>query len=63
MALPIMKGLTTPDGDVRPVKAMTHVLTHPHHLPALLALKRSRATAAQALSRLCHALFPLLERR
>ncbi len=62
MALPVMKGLTTPDGEVRPFKAMTHVVTHPHHLPALLTLKRSRAAAAQTLSRLCHALFPLLER-
>ena len=62
MALPVIKGLTTPEGDVRPLKAMTHVMTHPHHLPALLALKRSRAVAAQTLSRLCHELFPLLER-
>lgn len=62
MALPVIKGLTTPEGTVRPVKALTHVVTHPHHLSALLALKQSRTTAAQALSRLCHALFPLLEK-
>jgi adenosylhomocysteine nucleosidase len=62
MALPVIKSLTTPKGAVRPLKAVTHVVTHPHHLPALLALERSRAVAAQALSRLCHALFPLLER-
>lgn len=60
MRLPMVKGLTTPDGDVRAFKAAFHVVTHPHHLPALLALKRSRAAAAQALARLCSALFPLL---
>jgi hypothetical protein len=60
MRLPMVKGLTTPDGDVRALKAAMHVATHPHHLPALLALKRSRAAAAHALARLCSALFVLL---
>ena len=60
MWLPIVKGLTTPDGDVRALKAAMHVATHPRHLPALLALKRSRAVAAHALARLCSALFALL---
>jgi len=60
MRLPMVKGFTTPDGDVRAFKAAMHVVTHPHHLPALLALKRSQAAAAQALARLCSALFALL---
>ncbi len=60
MRLPAVKGLTTPEGDVRAFKAAMHVVTHPHHLPALLALKRSRTIAAQALARLCHALFSLM---
>lgn len=60
MRLPAVKGLTTPEGDVRAFKAAMHVVTHPHHLPALLALKRSRTIAAQALSRLCHSLFSLM---
>ena len=60
MRLPAIKGLTTPEGEVRTLKAALHVATHPHHLPALLALKRARETAAEALRRLCHALFPLL---
>ncbi|HKA54654.1 MAG TPA: hypothetical protein VKJ47_13425 [Candidatus Binatia bacterium] len=61
MALPVLKGFTTPEGGVRPFKAVSHVVTHPHHLPVLLALKRSRAVAAQTLSKLCRALFPLLD--
>jgi len=61
MALPMIKGLITPEGGIRPFKAVTHVISHPYHLPFLLELKRARATAAQALTRLCHALFPLLE--
>ena len=60
MRLPMVKGLTTPDGDVRALKAAMHVAALPHHLPALLALKRSRAAAAHALARLCSALFALL---
>jgi hypothetical protein len=61
MALPVLKGFMTPEGGVRPFKAISHVVTHPHHLPTLLALKRSRAVAAQTLSKLCRALFPLLD--
>ncbi|MGH7963055.1 MAG: hypothetical protein ACRERD_14695 [Candidatus Binatia bacterium] len=60
MALPVLKGLMDPQGKVRVVKAMSYVATHPQHLPMLLALNRSRAAAAQALTRLCHALFLLL---
>jgi len=60
MALPVLKGFTTPEGGVRPFRAVSHVVTHPHHLPVLLALKRSRAVAARTLSELCRALFPLL---
>lgn len=60
MRLPVLKGLTTPDGDVRAFKAAMYVATHPHDLPALLALKRSRTAAAQALARTCSALFALL---
>lgn len=60
MRLPAVRGLTTPEGDVRALRAALYVATHPHHLPALLALKQTRTTASQALARLCHALFPLL---
>lgn len=60
MALPVMKGLMGPEGNVRAFKAVSYVATHPQHLSVLLTLKRSRATAAQALTRLCRALFPLL---
>ncbi|MSQ47539.1 MAG: hypothetical protein EXR78_03980 [Deltaproteobacteria bacterium] len=60
MRLPMVRGLTTSDGDVRAFKAALHVVTHPHHLPALLALNRSRAAAAQAVARLCSTLFALL---
>jgi len=60
MALPVMKGLMDSQGKVRAMKAMSYVATHPQHLPVLLALKRSRTAASQALTRLCHALFPLL---
>lgn len=63
MALPVMKGLMDPGGNMRALKAVSYVATHPQHLPVLLALKRSRTTAAQALTRLCSALFPLLVQR
>jgi nucleoside phosphorylase len=62
MAIPVVKGLMTPEGKVRPLKAVTHMLTHPQHLSPLLELKRARATTAQAITRLCRALFPLLEK-
>lgn len=61
MTVPVMKGIMTPDGAVRPMKAVSHLVTHPQHLSALLALKRCRATASQALTGLCRSLFPLLE--
>jgi adenosylhomocysteine nucleosidase len=54
MRLPAIRGLTTPDGEVRAVKAALHVATHPHHLPALLALKRAQTVAAAAIRRICH---------
>jgi adenosylhomocysteine nucleosidase len=60
MALPVITGLMTPEGGVRPLKTVSHVIIHPQHLPMLLDLKRARATAAQAITNLCHALFPLL---
>lgn len=60
MRLPAIKGLTTPEGEVRTLKAAWHVATHPHHLPALLALQRARATASAAIRHVCHALFPLV---
>jgi len=60
MRLPAIKGLTTPEGEVRSFKAALHVATHLHHLPALLALKRARTMSGDALRRLCHRLLPLL---
>jgi len=60
MTIPAVTGLTTPDGDIRPFKAAAYAATHPHHLPVLLTLKRAQTAAAQSLSRLCRALFPLL---
>jgi nucleoside phosphorylase len=61
MRLPAVRGLTTPEGDVRALRAALYVATHPHHLSSLLALKQTRTIASQALARLCHALFPLLD--
>jgi adenosylhomocysteine nucleosidase len=61
MRLPAIKGLTTPEGDVRALKAALHVATHPHHLPTLLALKRARATAAEAIRRVCHSMLYALQ--
>lgn len=60
MTIPAVAGLTTPAGEVRPLRAAAYVATHPHHLPALLAIKRARAAAAQAISRLCRELLPQL---
>jgi adenosylhomocysteine nucleosidase len=60
MRLPAIKGLTTPEGEVRALRVAMHVATHPHHLPALLALRQAQIVAGDALRRLCHALFPLL---
>lgn len=60
MTIPPMKGVTTPDGKIHMTRALTHVLTHPQHLPGLLRLKRCRAGAAEAIARVCRALFPLL---
>ena len=60
MTIPAVAGLTTPDGEVRYVRAATYVATHPHHLPALLAIKRARETAARSITQLCRALFARL---
>lgn len=60
MALPAVTDLLTPEGGVRPWRAAAYVVTHCRHLPVLLSLKRARAVVAQALSRLCAALFPVL---
>jgi adenosylhomocysteine nucleosidase len=60
MSLPAIKGLTTPEGDVRPFKAVSRVVTHPRSLPVLLELGRVRAQAAQAITTLCRALLPVL---
>lgn len=63
MTIPPMKGITTPDGNIRMTRALTHMVTHPQHLPFLLRLKRCRAGAAEAIARICRALFPLLNDR
>ena len=57
MTIPAVAGLTTPDGEVRYLRAATHLATHPHHLPALLAIKRAREVAARSITRLCQTLF------
>ncbi len=60
MTIPAVAGLTTPKGEVRRLRAAAYVATHPHHLPALLALKRAREAAAQTIARLCRELFSQL---
>jgi nucleoside phosphorylase len=60
MTIPAVAGLTTPEGEVRPLRAAAYVATHPHHLPALLAIKRAREAAARTISRLCRELLPQL---
>jgi hypothetical protein len=52
MAIPEIRGLTTPEGEIRPLRAVTHLFTHPQHLSALWRLKSSRARAETALRRL-----------
>jgi nucleoside phosphorylase len=61
MVIPAVAGLTTPEGKVRSWRAATYVATHPHHLPALLAINRARTAAAQSLRLLCRALFAVLD--
>jgi nucleoside phosphorylase len=61
MTIPAAAKLTTPEGEVRPWRAATYVATHPHHLPALLAIHRARTTAAQSLRLLCRALLAALD--
>jgi nucleoside phosphorylase len=60
MTIPAVAGLTTPEGEVRYVRAATYLATHPHHFSALLAIKRAREVAARSISRLCQALFAQL---
>lgn len=57
MTIPTVAGLTTPEGEVRYIGAATYLATHPHHLPALLAIKRARETAARSIARICRELF------
>jgi replication-associated recombination protein RarA len=57
MTIPAVAGLTTPEGEVRYVRAVTYLATHPRHASAFLALKRARTTAAQSIARICQALF------
>ena len=61
MSLPAIKGLTTPEGDVRPFKAVSRVVSHPRSLPVLLELGRVRSRAAQTITTLCRALLPVLD--
>ena len=60
MSLPALTGLTTPEGDIRPLKAASLMLTQPGSLPVLFALGRSRTIAAQTITRLCRVLLPVL---
>lgn len=60
MTIPAVAGLTTPDGEVRYVRAAAYLATHPHHFSALLAIKRAREAAAQSIARLCRAFFAQL---
>jgi hypothetical protein len=60
MTIPAVAGLTTPEGEVRPLRAAAYIAMHPHHLPALMAIKRAREAAAQTISRLCRELLPQL---
>lgn len=57
MTIPAVARLTTPEGEVRYVRAVTYLATHPQHFSALMAIKRARETAAQSLARLCRELF------
>ena len=61
MSLPAIKGLTTQEGDVRPLKALSCVVTQPRSFPILLELRRVRAMAAQTITKLCRALLPVLD--
>jgi len=61
MSLPAIKGLTTQEGDVRPLKALSYVVTQPRALPILLELRRVRALAAQTITTLCRTLLPILD--
>ncbi len=60
LGIPKIRGLTTPEGEVRPLRAVTHLLTHPQHFSAFRRLKSSRARAGTALRQLFASFFPLL---
>ena len=60
MSLPALTGLTTPEGDTRPLKAASLMLTQPGSLPILFSLGRVRTTATQTITRLCRVLLPVL---
>lgn len=60
MTIPAVAGLTTPEGEVRYVRAATYLATHPQHFSALLAIKRAREAAARSITRLCQAFFAQL---
>jgi nucleoside phosphorylase len=60
MTIPAVAGLTTPEGEVRYMRAATYLATHPHHFSALLAIKRAREAAARSIARLCQAFFSQL---
>ncbi len=60
LTLPTVMDLTTPAGNVRPLRAAAYIATHLQCLPVLLSLQRARTVVAQTLSRLCATLFPLL---
>ena len=57
MAIPPMKGVTAPDGQVRLSKAISHIATHPQHLPFLLRLQQCRKQAAASIANVCRAFF------
>jgi nucleoside phosphorylase len=62
MVIPKIKGLTTPEGEVRSLRAVTHLLAHPQHLSALWHLKSSRTRAATTLRQLFASFFPSLSK-
>ncbi len=61
MAIPPMKGVTTAEGKIRLSKAVTHIATHPQHLPFFVRLQQCRKRAAETISRVCRTFFPRLD--
>jgi hypothetical protein len=60
MTIPEIRGLTTPEGEVRSLRAVTHLLAHPQHLSALWRLKSSRTRAGTTLRQLFASFFSSL---